>query len=377
MYIKRVSLSNFRNFSEQELIFDAPIVVFTGLNGSGKTNLLEAASTLCLGRSERLNSTDTTLIKSGSDFYRLQGEIESDSQESIATVSFQTGRGKKVTLDNQPVKISELFRRFSVVSLFSEDSGIISGTPSLRRRFLDFHLSQVSADYLEEATIYQRVLAQRNSHLKEYGLDNNGTPFDELLIIHGSRITYQRQEFLSFIGDCGEMWYKTISSNESFSCKYHPSAVVSSSQQLASGEQELSCQDIAERFQKRLSSRQAAEATRATTLVGPHRDDFSLEISNLPARTHASQGQWRSAAIAIKLAAFDYLRKKRWKNNSAPVLMLDEVFAELDAARQQALLHSLSNYGQLFVTTALHPPESLTAQAAIYKVDRGTVKRVQ
>ena len=384
MFIRTLSLENFRNLQKQTLTLHPRINIFTGVNGSGKTNLLESIATLALGRSQRLNSSDSALIQAGSTFFRLEGVIESQQRSYELTVACENSpgsRGKKITLDSQPVRASELFRTFALVILSPEDSDIISGGPSARRRFLDFHLSQASATYLDNLSRYQRILAQRNSHLRQYQLGSGGTPFDDELIAVGARITAFRLEFLRYAQSRAGQYYHKISSGADLSCHYLPSIILSSTDKKLSVSErdeflELNSSEsrMQESFKRRLESRREIERRRETTVVGPHRDDFEVAIRKYPARTHGSQGEWRSAAVALKLAVYNFLRERK---EEPPILLLDEIFAELDITRQDALIGSFSELGQLIVTTALKPPESIADSARIFSVAAGASEIVQ
>ncbi|MFQ5606460.1 MAG: DNA replication/repair protein RecF [Candidatus Zixiibacteriota bacterium] len=381
MKVSSITLQNFRNFPDLSLTFSPGVNILSGPNGSGKTNLLEALETLCLGRSQRLNATDSTLITQASDFFRLEGKLSSDKQEFSVSVAFQAtspARGKRVFLNEQPTKLSELFRIASLVVLSPEDSAIVSGAPSLRRKFLDLHLSQSSIRYLDDLTHYQRTLNQRNSHLRQFGIGSEGTPFDDQLIEYGSSITRTRSEFLQDISNDLNSIYRTLDPGVRCLCRYLPSALLSTSEraqetgpeQSGTVSQRLELESIQESFRRRLQARQSQEARREVSLVGPHRDDFELWIGDLPARTHGSQGEWRSLVIALKLAVFTFLRHRR---GESPLLLLDEVFAELDDGRQRALIDSFGELGQLFLTTALEPPAAMASGALILQVEGGRV----
>ncbi len=384
MFVETISLENFRNIQQQTLSLNPRINIFTGINGSGKTNILESIATLCLGRSQRLNSSDSALIQSGREFFRLHGILQRQHRAyelSVACESSSTTRGKKIVLDGQPTRASELFRTFSLVSLSPEDSDIISASPSARRKFLDFHLSQASVNYLSDLSRYARILAQRNSHLRQYQLDSDGTPFDEEFITIGTKITSFRLEFIRYAQSCASEYYRRISSGEALGCYYLPSIVLSSAdKKLSINERESILQaksepeQLAESFRARLELRREAERHRQTTLVGPHRDDIEITIRDLPARSHGSQGQWRSAAVSLKLAVYDFLKERK---EEPPILLLDEIFAELDITRQDALIASFAELGQLVVTTALKAPGSIAENARIFEVVSGQAQVIQ
>ncbi|MBN4056792.1 DNA replication and repair protein RecF [bacterium AH-315-J21] len=384
MFVKKISLDNFRNIQRQSLSLNPRINIFTGANGSGKTNLLESIATLCLGRSQRMNSSDSALIQSGQSYFRLNGVVERQERSyelSVACESSSTTRGKKITIDGQPARASELFRTFALVNLSPEDSEIVSGSPSVKRKFLDFHLAQASVTYLANLSRYQRIIAQRNSHLRQYQIGPDGTPFDDELVSVGAKITSFRYEFLIYAQSRAVEYYAKISSGAAFNCHYLPSIILSSTDKKLSALErdrliELNFDSglFEEKFRERLESRRELERRRETTLVGPHRDDVEITIRNLPARSHGSQGEWRSAAVALKLAVYDFLRERK---EETPILLLDEIFAELDIGRQDALIESFSELGQLIVTTALKAPESIADSARIFSVANGQAEVIQ
>ena len=361
MQIHSVSISNFRNFASLSTEFNSGVNVFFGANGSGKTNLLEAIYGLCLGRSQR-GVADTVLLREGQDVYRLAGMIEADQCTTAVAVAYQKGGRRKITIDEVPVRPVELFERFCAVAAGPEDSVILSGAPAQRRLFLDLHLSQHSQTYLHELVAYQRALAQKNAALKGR---MDASLFDDQLIDYGSAITVRRGAFIRELYDASQPYYLDISQGEAFDMQYAP--------QL---ETDPECDDLAvvkAAFAKQLELNRAKELALKTSMVGPHRDDLEITIAGFPARTHGSQGQWRTAAVALKLAIYRMLTVKR---RMAPLLVLDEIFAELDERRTAALISGFADFEQLFLTTALEPPETLGSPATRYRIANGSISRM-
>jgi len=376
--LETLSLENFRNLDDLTVNFSPRVNVFRGRNGSGKSNLLEAIMTICLGRSQRLNANDRTLINAESDWYRLEGSGLVKDHKTKITVAFQRSASeknasKKVTLNDAASKLSELFQRFSVITVSSEDSDTISGVPSLRRKFLDFHLSQSSPIYLDNLTQYHRVLAQRNIHIRNLGIPAEGTTFDELLIDFGANIIKSRLDYLNDIRQSAQDIYDSISCGGKFECVYGSSAInrddLSSWESLDSDEK---LEKLKNSMAERLTELREAERARELTLVGPHRDDIEVKINALSARSYASQGEWRSAAVALKLATYKFLKDNFDKE---PLLLLDEVFAELDENRQTALVDLLTDAGQVFLTSAVDPPANLKKSATTFEIVDGKIKQ--
>jgi DNA replication and repair protein RecF len=358
MQIRSIRITDFRNFGSLSQHFAPGVNVFFGDNGSGKTNLLEAIYCLTLGRSQR-GVADTVLLREGAEVYRVSGEVEAEGRHNAVAVAYQKGGKRKITIDEVPVRPVELFERFCAVAAGPEDSAILSGAPSQRRLFLDLHLSQHSQTYLRELVAYQRALAQKNAALKSR---MDATLFDDQLIEFGSAITIRRATFVRQLRISATPFYREISDGEAFDLRYAPEIEV-----------DAECDDLSTArvaFAEQLERNRDRELAQKTSVVGPHRDDLTILINGLPARTHGSQGQWRTAAVSLKLAIYQMLKEKR---RMAPLLLLDEIFAELDERRTAALISGFAGVEQLFLTTALEPPEPLRTNAARFRIEGGTI----
>lgn len=360
MIVDRLSITNFRNISSLDVSFSPGVNVFFGDNGSGKTNLLEAIFVLCLGRSQR-TAADSVLVHNGADYYRLEGIISQDSRRQELAVAYQKSGRKKITLDGVAIKLAELFETVCAVSSGPEDSDILSGSPSVRRTFLDIYLSQYSRTYLDNLKDYHRALAQKNAALKN---EMDCSAYDELLLTYGARIMKTRLEFIEALRAVALRHHADISEGEPLDLRYDPSVGLNGDSSL---------ETIQESFARALRQGCARERAAQVTLIGPHRDELAIAIGGYPARTHGSQGQWRTAAVSLKLAVYELLREKR---KVAPVLLLDEIFAELDIKRAHGLIDAFSGYRQLFLTTASEPPEPLRANGRRYRIRAGTVEEV-
>lgn len=358
MHIKSLSVNGFRNLSLLNIEFTAGVNIFVGDNGSGKTNLLEAIHVLCLGRSQR-GAGDQVLLNNHSDVYRLEGQLTGINGSSDIAAGYQRGGRKKLTIDGLSARLSELYDRISIASSGPEDTAIISGSPSQRRTFLDIYISQLTRTYLSNLSDYQRALAQKNAALKT---ERDASPFDSILVELGSRIMKERCSFLSRLGLVAGRHYEKLSGGEELTIQYRSSVNFDQNQH--------DLKDIAASMETRLREMQQRERVMKTAVVGPHRDDIYFAIGDLPARSHGSQGQWRSVAIALKLAVYRLLKERR---EQTPILLLDEVFAELDQKRATTLIEAFSDFGQLFLTTALTPPELLKQQGRIFRIVDGTI----
>lgn len=361
MLIEQLHASNFRNFGELKAVFAEGINIFYGDNGSGKTNLLEAIFVFTLGRSQR-GANDAVLVNESERVYRLEGKIRDNSREHEVAVAYEKGGRKKVTLDSVTIKLAELYEHFSAVAAGPEDNAILSGSPSQRRQFLDIYLAQYSQKYLADLTEYQKALAQKNASLK-HGMDPD--PFDQILIEIGSQIIKARLDFIVALQAEAVPYYEQVSGKESMALLYAPSV------SLEEGVTEIS--DIQQAYRDKLDRYRERERIMQVAMVGPHRDDIEIMIGEFPARSHGSQGQLRTGAIALKLAVYHILKEKRRR---PPILLLDEIFTELDDKRTMSLVKAFDGFSQLFLTTAVRPPDALLEGARAYRIKAGTVEEI-
>jgi len=361
MIVNTLQVSNFRNISSLHMEFCRGVNVFYGSNGSGKTNLLEAIFTLCLGRSQR-GAADSVLVQEGQETYRLEGAVQNSNRAACVAVAYQRGWRKKITIDSVAIKAAELYEQFCAVACGPEDSDILSGSPGARRLFLDIYLSQLSQRYMSNLTDYQKALAQKNAALKQ---EMDSSLFDPLLVSAGARIIDARKRFLGDLAAVASRHYETISGRETLGILYVPKV---------SGAMEANgVEETAGAFQRDLEMQRRKEEIVKTALVGPHRDDISFTVGGLPARTHGSQGQWRTAAVALKLAVYKLLKTRR---ESPPVLLLDEIFAELDARRSRQLMDLFGGADQLFLTTASEPPVAINGLTRRFRIADGCVEDI-
>ncbi len=361
MIIESLKVTDFRNIASLEINLSPGVNIFYGDNGSGKTNLLEAIFVLYLGRSHRAAS-EAVMVREGCEFYRLEGQVNREGESLTLAVAYQRGGRKRVTIEKVAVKISELYDNFCAVAVGPEDSEILAGSPSVRRRFIDIYLSQFSGKYLNSLTTYHKVVSQKNAALKRR---MDPSPFNELLIESGAAVMKDRADFLKSAGNSAAEYYRHISDGGAMKLQYRPSV------KLADDANTIN--DIKNAFREALERASERERVMETAMVGAHRDDIDFDINDLPARSHGSQGEWRTAAIALKLAVYHLLKEKRGVH---PVLLLDEIFAELDYKRAQLLVAAFEDFKQLFLTTAVEPPGFLKENSCGYRVAHGEIVEV-
>ncbi len=343
MHLQQLSLSQYRNYQSLTLTFDPKTNVFTGTNGQGKTNLLEAVYYLCVARSCR-EAQDRELVRMGSDHFLIHGEGRSVEGRDVE-VQIRYGRqaGKKVLVNGSPQRnLSDLYGIMAAVVISPDDRRLVQGSPKSRRRFLDIAISQSNAAYLTTLQDYRRVVRQRNEALRAYQESPGRAPALEVwnasLIDLGSRIMRKRVEVVSALQEEARRVHAMISGDEELlELNYAPSFEYKDHN------------DVEASFQATLDHNEPRERIRGMTEAGPHRDDLSITMNGVSLQTYGSQGQHKTAAMALKLAEAHFLRGQL---QAPPLLLLDDIFAEIDATRTGRMMELIPAYGQTFITTA-------------------------
>jgi DNA replication and repair protein RecF len=372
--IRDIHVHKFRNHTQTDTAFGEGVNALLGQNGEGKTNLLEAISYLCLTKSF-FGSTDGIVLQIGEERFEVSGELEGDAgiRYHVAVTYEHSEREKEFFINRARVeKFSDVVGQFPVVVLSPESGAITTGGPVDRRRFMDFVISQASKVYLEDLLEYRRVLRQRNRVLFDSRVSRTDAtellePWNEELIDRGVRIVHRRHMFLAELQPLVAESYASIAGRiEEPMLKYEPSVET---------EEATSEEAIRRAYVKELKRKAGEEKRFGITLVGPHRDELVLLINNLGVRSHASQGQHKTFLVALKVAEFHYLQEKR---KERPILLLDDIFTELDKHRAKRLLALTESVGQAFVTTTsegVFPADFDWANAnKRFVVRRGTVE---
>ncbi|MDY2694595.1 DNA replication/repair protein RecF [Gemmiger sp.] len=340
MRLNRLTLTDHRNIARAELLPDPHLTVLCGPNGQGKTNLLEAVWLLTGGKSFR-GSKDAELIRRGCEFSVLEGEIESGGGENSIrlTVGSKTSQrpGRTARLNGADVgRAAALAGHFQAVVFEPDLLSLVKGGPEGRRRFLDTALSQVYRAYLVALRRYARLTSQKNALLKSYDITPNGKvlldAYDEQLAEYGAVILKHRQQFLQTLTPVAAQNYREISHGaETLRLEYRMSADAPTADALL----------------QKLHDARPTELRAGFCLAGPHREDVEILLDDAPARIYGSQGQQRSAVLAMKLAEATVVGELFGEH---PVLLLDDVLSELDDERQTYLLTRMGEH-QTIVTT--------------------------
>jgi DNA replication and repair protein RecF len=336
LHLTRISLTQFRNYSQASFVFNRRVVGVSGANGVGKTNLLDAIHFLCFTRSY-FSRTETASQQTGMAGFRIQGFFEMDGHEHEITRILRENGKKELWVDREQVsRFSKHIGRFPVVFIAPDDIELVTGGAEERRKFLDALLSQLDEDYLQDLIRYEKILQERNGFLKK-AAEQPHPDFDILDIIDdqlvsaGSRIYQSRKAFLEvFIPQVSEMYAFIAGRTEIIGMRYQSS---------------LDKQD----FRDSLQQNRQRDLALQRTMSGVHRDDLEFDLNGLVFKQSASQGQRKSLLFALKLSEFSILRKAK---GYAPILLLDDIFEKLDAGRMENLLQWVcrQNDGQVFLT---------------------------
>ncbi|MEO5921448.1 MAG: DNA replication/repair protein RecF [Pseudolysinimonas sp.] len=363
MIVAQLSLADFRNYEVLEVALVPGPNVFVGSNGQGKTNLVEAIAYLSTLGSHRV-STDQALIRSGSDAAIVRARLEHDGRDVLLEVQLNRTGANRAQVNRVPVKPRELPRHIATVLFAPEDLALVRGEPSGRRRFLDQLLMQLSPRFAGVLADYDRVLRQRNSLLKSARgarvADSQLSTldlWDERLVELGSAIIDGRAELVDRLRPRVAEAYQGIAGPE-----HRADLVVeltTRGSQPEDGDDVASAEiatgsagtDTAGDFRAALGRVRRAELDRGLSLVGPHRDDLLLVLNDLPARGYASHGESWSFALSLKLASAALLRAESQIGD--PVVVLDDVFAELDESRRAQLAAAIGDYEQVLITAAV------------------------
>jgi DNA replication and repair protein RecF len=340
MHLKKLSLLNFKNYFDAEIELQPGVNAFVGDNGTGKTNLLDAIHYLSLCKSY-FNSIDGQNIKQKEDFFLVQGIF--DINESVENISCSFKKGQKKIFKRNKKEYDRLADHIGllpVVMISPTDSGLITEGSEERRKFSDSIISQFDRIFLDDLMSYARVLLQRNSYLKQAAASRSFDPdtieiWNDQLIPSGNRIYNARKKFIDELVPIFRYYYHFISGNkESVDIRY---------------ESHLNENN----FSSMLCDSMERDKMLQFTSTGPHKDDLIFMINDFPVKRFASQGQQKSFLIALKLAQFDFIKKRK---EMKPILLLDDIFDKLDDKRVSKLMELVSqeNFGQIFITDT-HP----------------------
>ena len=364
MFIKRLKLQNFRNYKVADVEFQSGVNLIWGSNGQGKTNLVEAINLFSHLSSHRV-AGHTPLIREGQDSALLSVEISHEDKEILLELELNRDSTNRARLNKSNLsRVKEVLGYLSAVIFSPEDLDIVKRDPSNRRDFIDKLVVQVNPRYLGVYSDYDRVLKQRNSLLKSARSSFSKTDslstldaWDESLVEYGSDIISARMKLIEKLRPFLISAYEAIADQNNHPRIFVKASVVGSAifdTEDAEDSEFLNTSDkkeIADLFRSKLSRARKKEIERGITLVGPHRDDLVLMLGTLPTKGYASHGECWSYSLALRLASLELLRQE--SRYGDPILILDDVFAELDVNRRKKLANLVLGNEQVIITAAV------------------------
>ena len=385
VYVRHLSLVDFRSYPTAELALEPGPAVLVGPNGQGKTNLVEAIGYVATLGSHRV-ATDAPLVRAGAARAVVRTAIVRDARELLVELEIVPGKANRARLNRSPVtRPREVLGALRTVSFAPEDLALVRGDPSERRRFVDELLVARSPRYAGVRADYDRVLKQRNALLKTSAFARKAKAatgagdlrtldvWDGHLATLGAELLAGRVEALAALAPYVEKAYDAVSSGKGRARIAYRSSLAPDDEPRAPVELVADREVIAAQLLNALARVRSQEVERGTTLVGPHRDDLVLQLGDLPAKGYASHGESWSFALALRLASYDLLGA----DGGEPVLILDDVFAELDTQRRERLAGLVSDASQVLVTAAVAHDVPEVLQGARFDVAGGEVRRVR
>jgi len=364
MWLKNITLLNFKNYTDANLSFSRTVNAFVGNNGAGKTNLLDAIHYLCLCKGY-FNPVDSQQIRTDTDLFLIQGDFERQEKNEKITCGVKRNQKKQFKRNKKEYdKLADHIGLFPLVMISPYDTNIIMEGSEERRRFMDNVISQTDPQYLDQLITYNKHLLNRNALLKQITMTRSYDPalleiYNEQLVSHGVRIFDKRKQFMLDFIPLFDQYYKYLTNgSETVGLQY---------------QSQLNDAEFSRLLEQTFEKDKALERTTS----GVHKDDLIFTLSAMPLKKFGSQGQQKSFLIALKLAQYAYLQKHK---NFKPLLLLDDIFDKLDDARMRKLMEMVSHqdFGQIFITDTGRARvmalfDSIHVPVTLFEVNNGTV----
>lgn len=368
MILKNISLINFRNYSKVELDLCNKINILIGDNAQGKTNILESIYVLGITKSHR-SSIDNNLIKNTEDFCKIKGKVITNNISKNLEF-FLSNREKKVYINkNQIRKLTDYISKFNIIIFTPDDLDIIKGSPNIRRKFLNIEIGQIDNKYLNVLNDYNRLIKTKNEYLKQLNISKTKdyrflNVLNEKIIEKALYIYKSRFEFIDLINKKLDIIYKDITGDKGLKLEYLNNI----------GVNKYDKDNITNNLISKFNNNIKREIMLGVTLYGPHKDDFSFILNDNDIKLFGSQGQQRSCILSLKLSEIDIFIEK---TKEKPILLLDDIFSELDDNKKNNIIkHINSDIQTIITTTDLNQiNEELLIDAYIYKIKNGEVER--
>ena len=387
MRVSSISLRDFRNYAKADIEMDKGAVVLVGSNGQGKTNLVEAVNFLATLGSHR-SSNESAMIRTGAEAAIIRVHLAHEDRQILLEAQLNREGVNKAQFNRGAAKLRDFPRYIATVLFAPEDLLLIRGDPTHRRKFLDELIVTRTPRLQSVLSDYDRALKQRNTLLKTARLSDVAVGklstleiWDERLVTLGAEIMVERRRLVQDLSTplrtayqsiAGESHQPRLVMKESIAVdRSQASAVTQDAPTEAEEMSPVSAEETASDFFNALAGARTAEVERGITLFGPHRDDVEFSLNGLPAKGYASHGETWSFALSLRLGAARLLRSESVLGD--PILILDDVFAELDTSRRERLANAVSDFEQVFITAAVKDdvPPGLLQQ--VFVVEHGTI----
>lgn len=372
MWVQALSLTDFRSYEQADMQFTTGVTAFIGMNGQGKTNIVEAIAYLATLSSHRV-SQDAPLVRSGADHAVVRARVHEGDRAVSVDLQISPGGSNKARINRAAAtRARDMLGIVRAIVFAPEDLSLVRGDPSDRRRFLDEMTIQRHPRIAGIRADYDKVLRQRNALLKSAGgrvsssMRETLWAWDEQLVEFGTDIIRNRSDLIGDLAPCVQSAYGRIAGTATVEVRYRPSSPML---QDALSKPDVSHDMIKEALTADLHDRIDDEFRRGVTLVGPHRDEVELELDGFPVKGYASHGESWSMALSLRLGAADVLRA----DGIDPIMILDDVFAELDTVRRRQLADMVHSSTQVFITAAVEQDVPAELDGARFTVVKGQV----
>lgn len=361
MYLKRVELKNFRNYSSLKISFNKGINIIYGNNAQGKTNLLESIYVLALTNTFR-NVSDTDLIMKNRNFFNIKGILKNSKLDTTLYITYDNVKKHMLIDDSEITKVSSYISSMNTILFTPDDLDIIKGPPLVRRKFLNTELSQLYSNYYILLNEYEKILKMRNDYIKSGNIDINYYDIITSFLIEKDILIFKiRKKFIERINNYADEIFKNITGLSGFKIVYKPN--------LDYSEYDYDKNKILEVFKDKYES----EYKFLSTFYGIHKDDFEFYLGDSNLKLYGSQGQMRISVLTLKLSEIEIFKK--WKN-STPILLLDDVFSEIDEIKNNNLLNYLSRDLQVIITAVSLNSfnKEILSKAKVFRIESGKIK---
>ena len=361
MYLKRISLKNFRNYSSLKISFNKGINIIYGNNAQGKTNLLESIYVLALTNTFR-NVNYTNLIMYNKEFFKIDGVLKDSKLDTDLTIYYNNVKKHMIVDSNEINKVSSYISRMNTILFTPDDLDIIKRPPLVRRKFLNTELSQLYSNYYILLEEYEKILKMRNDYIKSGKMDINYYDILTSFLIEKDILIFKiRKKFIERINNFSSKIFKDITGLDGFKIVYKPN--------LDYSEYNYDKNKILEVFKEKYDS----EYKFLSTFYGVHKDDFEFYLEDTNLKLYGSQGQMRISVLTLKLSEIEIFKK--WKQTT-PILLLDDVFSEIDEIKNNNLLNYLSRDMQVIITAvALNSfNKDILSKSKVFRIDADKLK---